>query len=833
VTLAAAAVPAGPWKALAGRLDFSRYVPRPVGPAESRYVESKRAGRQLVLRSASKRYVQLSERDEFLWRSMDGERTIQDLVLLYFHEFESFAFDRVSVLVRHLREAGLLHDPPVEAFQSLGSRLERGKPSALASRLAGMFVEHRLEIRGLDKAITFSYRLLWPFYTRIACVFYVLLALLGTVAFGKVLAERDYLGVLVTGQEGYAYGAMTLLLSAAFLVVFHEAAHVFAAKSRGREVPSAGFIISHGLPFFYAETTDIWMEGRRGRILVSMAGTVSDVLLGASGGVYMYLYPDSAWNPLVFKLSLLSYGALLMDLNPLFELDAYYALSDYLEIPDLREKSLRFIRRELWGKLKRSEPLDGDERVYATYGLLAAVWMVVVGIAALGLMGYQAKTAISDIVSGESAVNVVKGVVVLVAFVIPLSLAVLAFAALAIWKVVKWLRRKAAIRDSRRLLHFVMGLTASACAAVFVVPRLASEIVELPAAAVSLDAMGRMLPSELLMPLWGLVYPALVPGLVAATAAVAFLAAREVAGSRLARALRYLAAFMVLEGVRAAWYSLTQRLSEAPWWTESVGEMAAWVLLGLEVATWAALALWSAYLMLRVEFRLMTRWRKPAAILGALASIGGSVAFALLPELELSPIQRAKLAFGLSAAVMAVVNLIPTLLNYRRTLVWWAWAFVLAGVGAKALAGLGRLTGRAIETGIQLDLLGAVLLLSAMVLFRSLLRRTSVGVHRPERAEGAKAGDRARLVAALSFIVESLTENLRQAYGRRSVIALELTLNRAAEKAGHTVRLEGGVFRAHCWPTKASFASPRRGAGRSRSSSGKPRPSREGASSAG
>ncbi len=84
-----------------------------------------------------------------------------------------------------------------------------------------------------------------------------------------------------------------------------------------------------------------------------------------------------------------------------------------------------------------------------------------------------------------------------------------------------------------------------------------------------------------------------------------------------------------------------------------------------------------------------------------------------------------------------------------------------------------------------------------MILFRALLRRTSVGVHRPERAEGTKVGDRARLVAALSYIVESLTENLRQAYGQRSVIALELTLNRAAEKGGHTVRLEGGVFRTY------------------------------------
>ena len=586
-------LPTGPWKALAGRLDFSLYVPRPVEPAESRHVESTRAGRRLVLRSPSKRYVQLSERDEFLWRSMDGKRAIRDLILRYFHEFESFAFDRISVLVRKLREAGLLEDPPVEAFGSLRSRLERGKPSALASRLAGMFVEHRLEIRGLDRVITFLHRFLFrPFFTQTACVLYVLVAVAGTFAFAGVLAERDYLSTLFGGQGGtaYAYGALTLLLTTIFLVFFHEAAHVFAAKSLGREVPAAGFIISRGLPFFYAETTDIWMEDRRGRIMVSMAGTISDLLLGSAGGLFMYLRPESPWNPLVFKLSVVSYGALLLDLNPLFELDAYYALSDYLEIPDLRERSLRFIRRELLGKLTRSEALSKDERVYAAYGMLAAVWMVVIGIAALGLMGYQARTAVSDILSGESVVGVVKGIVVLVAFVIPLSVALLAFAALAVWRVVKWLRKKAEIRDSRRLLRFVMGLTVIASATVLIVPRLAREIVELPAAAVPLGAMGRIVPSELLMPLWSLVYPALVPGLVAATAAVALFAAREVTGSRLARAFRYFALFLIVEGVRAAWeaYSLTRLLGERL----PAGDVVKYTQLALEMATWAALALY-------------------------------------------------------------------------------------------------------------------------------------------------------------------------------------------------------------------------------------------------
>ncbi|GAG27976.1 unnamed protein product, partial [marine sediment metagenome] len=261
-----------------------------------------------------------------------------------------------------------------------------------------------------------------------------------------------------------------------------------------------------------------------------------------------------------------------------------------------------------------------------------AVWMVVLGIAALGLMGYQAKTAISDILSRESVVNVVKGIVVLVVFVIPISAAVLAFAALAVWKIVKWLREKARIRDSKRLLRFVMGLTVIACAAVLVVPWVVRE--QDTPMALSLDAMGKILPSALLLPRWSLVYPAVVPALVALAAAVAFGAAREVAGSRLSRAFRYFGAFLIVECVRAAWesYKITNllggglstprggdiavdpRLAEGGEAVRcailsplnqlaSSGELGVW--LAPEMAAWAALALWSLYLVLRVEFRLM------------------------------------------------------------------------------------------------------------------------------------------------------------------------------------------------------------------------------------
>ncbi len=781
--------PMGPWTALSLKLDFSRYVPRPVEPADSHHVDSERWGRQLVLKSDIGKYLLLSERDEFIYEQMDGTRSVQDLVLAYFHKYESFSFDRVSVLVTRLRDAGLLEDPPIQAFTALRDRIERGKTEGRVRRIAGLFFDCRLEIRGIDRAVTLAYKLFFRlFFTRVAYLLYAVIAVLGLAAFAFVVNEGRYSpSDLYTSSGGsVAYGALTLVATTAFLVFFHQAAHVFAAKSLGREVPCAGFIINYGLPFFYATTTDVWLESRSSRIMVSMAGTISDLVLGSAGALFLVAYPDSAWGPLVFKLSVVSFAALFMDLNPLFELDGYYALADYLEIPDLRARSMRFLRRELWGKLKGREGLARMDRMLAVYGVLALGWTAVIVLAAVAFLAMQVRSALGDILAAESWVSVGLSIAVLVFFVIPVTLAIAALGALGVWRAVRWVRGHPAFRDARRLLRLLLGVAAVTGAAVFALPWIVRGLVEIPVAA----EVGRLLPTERFLPVWGIVYPAAVPGLLAAAAALALAAAREVRGSRLAKTLRLLAVFLAVEVARSAWESYA--------WTRGFDtETTRIVTDALEVASWAALAAWSLHLLLRVEFPLMgwaRRFLAAAAALGA----GGWLVHSTL-QLEMGAWEAGRLSLAFAATTLAVIAFVPALVNYSRTLLWWGWALALVGLGARSLAGLARLSvGRVriatLAAGIQVGLFGAAMLMFGLLILRVLLRRMAVRAHRPERSSAGASGDRARLIAAFGFLVESLAENLRQAYGRASVQALERTFNRHAKREGMGVRLEGGRF---------------------------------------
>jgi putative peptide zinc metalloprotease protein len=776
------AQPVGPWKVLADRLDFSRYAPEPAAPAEERHVDSKRWGRQLILKSTSGQYLQLGESDEFLWRNMDGAQSVQELVLLYFHRYESFAFDRISHLIGRLREHGLLKERPVEAFRALAKRLERHRPEAVFSRLASMFIEHRMEVRGLDRVLSFFHRwFFWPFFSRPAYALYIILAALGTSAFVKVLLDgRFEIRDVFTSEGSVAYGAVALSVAFTVMAAIHQLSHIFAAKALGREVPCAGFMITYGLPFVFAQTTDVWLEGRFPRIASSLAGTVSDLLVGSAAALFLVACPQSDWAPLVFKLAAVSYAALFMDLNPLFEMDGYYALEDYLEIPGLRAKSLAFVRGELWRKLREREHFDRQERIFSVYGILAVGWLVVLVTSVIVFLVTKFEASVTDILHGTSWGSVVMALAAMVFFVIPLLVALLAFAALAIWRAVRWMRTHPALRDPRRLTHAILACMVLVCAVILIVPRLAMEVVELPVAATYFGQLEEALSRDLFMPIWGLVFPAIVPGVFAASFVLAMGASREVAGSRLSTSVRLLAAFCATEVLRAAWgsYSLTWGIA-----TPLVGMVG----VALESLVWVALFFWAGHLLFRVELRLMKTL--PRILLGIVALTAVLGAAHLGSQTGHTPLGSALVGLAAASFTLATVAILSTLVNYSRTMLWPGWVLLLAAMGARNVAGVGRLTDRVVLSGIQVDLIGAVLVLFSLLLLRTILRLSSVRVSRRKRTRRDEPGDRARLLDALAFIIESLAENLYQAYGRRTSATMQREFNTSAAAGNRSLRL--------------------------------------------
>ena len=90
--------------------------------------------------------------------------------------------------------------------------------------------------------------------------------------------------------------------------------------------------------------------------------------------------------------------SVLMNANPLIPLDGYYALSDYLEVPNLRQRSFAHLAmahpeaRLFRLDVPRPVSDEREQRIFLIYGVLAAVYiasifLMIGGLASAGWIG--------------------------------------------------------------------------------------------------------------------------------------------------------------------------------------------------------------------------------------------------------------------------------------------------------------------------------------------------------------------------------------------------------------------------------------------------------------
>jgi putative peptide zinc metalloprotease protein len=182
--------------------------------------------------------------------------------------------------------------------------------------------------------------------------------------------------------------ALLVVLFVAVLVFCRELAHALVCKSFGRQVRRGGFALYLGIPIFFVDTTDIWLENRGRRIAVSAAGPLSDLTLGGACSLLAEVLPVGAADTVLFLASI-AYLAFLWNLVPLLKLDGYFILVDFLEIPMLRPRSFAFLRDNLLGKLWRRERFDREELLFTWYGLLAGLFSVLMFFYAIRLLEMQ------------------------------------------------------------------------------------------------------------------------------------------------------------------------------------------------------------------------------------------------------------------------------------------------------------------------------------------------------------------------------------------------------------------------------------------------------------
>ena len=322
-------------------------------------------------------YFRLEPWEADLLPLMDGTRSIGEIIVERLEEEGELDAAGATELVQLLDGAGFLEPVPVGLEAGLARAID---PLTPAQRKIRIFTQTlSIEWTGADRFVRWWHRtLLRPFFHPAGFAVAASIAAAGLVAFGAIFASDRF----ELGSRSAPAESLVLLALGFVLTFFHELGHAATIVHFGRRVKSAGFMIYFGSPSFFVEASDSLMLDRRQRITESFAGPFAELVLAGFASLALLLFPDAGIAGLLYRFALINYFVIFLNLIPLLELDGYWILSDLIQVPDLRRRSLEFIQHDLWHKLRERERLTKQEIGLGLYA--------VIGIAFTGASFYWA-----------------------------------------------------------------------------------------------------------------------------------------------------------------------------------------------------------------------------------------------------------------------------------------------------------------------------------------------------------------------------------------------------------------------------------------------------------
>lgn len=237
------------------------------------------------------------------------------------------------------------------------------------------------------------------FLNRWVGVFGRIFSPVGLVVWLGVLLGGGYfvagrLGELADRTEGLFSAANLPLLYVAMIItkICHEFGHAFAVKRFGRvtgtggEVHVMGVMLLVFLPLPYVDASSAWaFRLKRHRIVVGTAGVMVELAIAAIAAIVWEHTGNSTLSAICYNVMFIaSISTLLFNGNPLLRYDAYYVLSDLVEIPNLAPRSRQYlqylVKRYVFGAQRSRNPAHtaGERIWFVFYGIASTLYRVVI-----------------------------------------------------------------------------------------------------------------------------------------------------------------------------------------------------------------------------------------------------------------------------------------------------------------------------------------------------------------------------------------------------------------------------------------------------------------------
>jgi CRP-like cAMP-binding protein len=356
------------WDRLGALVDPGEYRPKLAADIEVKRF-TQRSGEDYVMLANPRDFVhyRIEGADYELVKLMDGTRTLKEIVIERFSDSGEMDVGGVADFVYQLRSENFFEDP----FENVEAVVNRAlNPSRRHEKLRQFVTNLRIEWKNPQAPVKWLYDhgFRWALSKPFA-----LLALGVAIAgiFAFVANYRSHLFGL-TGKS-LAVGFFVLLLIQYFMILVHELGHALVLVDNGRRLKGAGFLIYFGCPAFYVESSDSLMMEPRKRVLQALAGPYGQSFGAGIASIIAWAYPQWVVSETLFRYTVLAYLNIFLNLIPILELDGYFMLSDWLRVPDLRPRSVEFLRHDFLHKLRTRERFTRVDVGLLIYGLLGIV----------------------------------------------------------------------------------------------------------------------------------------------------------------------------------------------------------------------------------------------------------------------------------------------------------------------------------------------------------------------------------------------------------------------------------------------------------------------------
>jgi putative peptide zinc metalloprotease protein len=416
----------GVWETLRERLEYAMFVPSLIPDLERAELRRRDGSSYTVLKNprgdrGAGRYLRLEPDDVSLVELMDGKRTIQDILIEELQRRGVFALDRLARITSALAVNGFFGEEQPRVYQRLArEHAEREPLTRIALLLRRLITWDIARWSNADIAVRRVYRWGgWLAFMPIGAAIIGLVCLAGLATWVSEVAAGQH--SLVTINDSFLLGLVALILLQVLSISVHEAGHALAIAHFGRRVRRLGLAIYYLFPCVYVDSTDMTMSSRKARIVVALAGPVGGLTVGALCA-FVAAVDHGVVGGIAFKAASLFVFQFALNLLPVLELDGYHILSDLLDAPFLRQRSMAFARSQVVRKLRRRERWSTSEIGLGMYGVLAIATSVLMIAFSLVLWRTRMSSAADELIAGGPTGILILALLVLV-FIGPLVVA--------------------------------------------------------------------------------------------------------------------------------------------------------------------------------------------------------------------------------------------------------------------------------------------------------------------------------------------------------------------------------------------------------------------------